>query len=102
MNQAQQLLARGAAILAKQSAQAERVTLRGVTVDANVFRNSENLQAGSLAESSTEEKSVIEYPLGGLIPERQDIFTDSFGYKHEVQRVRHIGHALRCECEVVR
>lgn len=102
MNAAQQMLSRGASILAKQSGQADRVTLRGKTVDANVLRNQESLQTGDRKEDSTEEKSVIEYPLGGLIPACQDILTDSLGFKHEVKRVRHIGHALRLDCEVVR
>lgn len=104
MNAAQQMIARGAKVLAKQSPQAEKVSLNGgPEVSANVFRNQENIQTGNLGESSTEETSIIEYPTdAGNVPERQGIFTDSFGYKHEIKRVRHIGHALRCECEVVR
>lgn len=96
------MLERGATILAKQSPQSEEVTLNGTTVSANVFRNQQDIQPGTRGESNTEETSIIEYPLGGLIPERQQILTDSFGYKHEIKRVRHIGHALRLECEVVR
>lgn len=86
----------------KSGPQATRVTLGGVTVSANVFRNRENIQSGDLRESSTEEMSVIEFPLGGVTPERQQIAIDEFGFKHEIKRVSHIGHAYRLECEVVR
>jgi hypothetical protein len=103
MNQAQQLLARGAAILAKQSAQAEEFTLNGEKVWANCSRTPNSQDPEGARDTSTEEGSVIEWPLGTRnMPERGSLPVDSFGFAHRVKSVQHVGHALRLNCEVTR
>lgn len=96
------MLARGAAVLAKSSAQSEEVTLNGVTVWANVNRTPGDEDPSGLKDVSTEEGSIIEYPLGGESPERGDILTDSYSFQHTVKSRKHIGHAYRLECKVLR
>jgi hypothetical protein len=104
MNFAQRLMTQGAALLAKQSPQAEEVTLNGAEYSVNLNRLPRNPSGdpNGLKNVSTEEGSVIEFPLNAVIPERGDILTDSQGFKHRVEKVSHVGHALRLTCEVLR
>ena len=56
-------------------------------------------RAGSIISSG--EASTIEMPLASL-PKEGDKITDEFDANHMVKLVKHIGHALLCECEVHR
>jgi hypothetical protein len=103
MNFTQQLLAKGTAVLAQSGPQSERFTLDGETVLANCNRTPESSDPEGVKGVSTQEGSVIEWPLGtATIPSRGSLPVDSFGYIHRVKSVKHIGHALRLECEVTR
>lgn len=103
MNFAQQMLARGATILAKQSAQAERMTIEGEAVDVNCNRSPESDDPGGVSGASTEEGSIIWFPLNTRnVPERGTILIDSFNFQHRVKGVKHLGHQLELRCEVLR
>lgn len=97
------MLAQGAKTLAKDSAQAELFTLDGEEVWANCNRTPISVDPQGVKNVSTGEGSVIEWPLGTVtVPERGSLPVDSYGYTHRVKTVKHIGHALKIECEVVR
>lgn len=106
MNAAQQMLARGATILAKQSGQAERFTV-GIggneTVWANCNRIPQSNDPQGVNGVSTEEGSVIWFPLNTqTVPERGTILVDSFGHQHSVDRAQHLGTQLQLTCTVTR
>jgi hypothetical protein len=101
MNIAQQInsiLSKGTALLRK-----DRFILDGEEVWANCNRTPSSGDPEETRNTSTQEGSVIEWPLGTkTIPERGSLPVDSFGYTHRVKNVKHIGHALKLECEVTR
>jgi len=103
MNLAQQMLAKGVAVLAKNGPQSEVFVLDGEAVVANCNRTPESRDPKGVENVSTGEGSVIEWPLETVSsPVRGSLLVDSFGYTHHVKSVKHIGHALRLECEVTR
>jgi hypothetical protein len=105
MNFAQQMIARGASVLATQSPQSELFTVEetGEKVWANCNRIPGSSDPEGTKNVSTEEGSEIEWPLGtGTIPKRGTNLIDSFGCTHRTQSVKHIGHALKLKCEVTR
>lgn len=90
-------------MLAKQSPQAEAFTLDGETVWANCNRTPASSDPEETRNTSTQEGSTIEWPLGTkTIPQRGSGPVDSYGYTHRVKTVKHIGHGLKLECEVTR
>jgi len=101
MNIAQQLIAKGAAVLAKYSPQSEEFTFESETVWANCNRTPASNDPEGVKGVSTEEGSVIEWPLTPVV-ERGDGLVDSFGFTHRIKSVKHIRHGYRLECEVTR
>lgn len=103
MNVAQQMLARAAAILAKQSPQAEIFRMGSEYVSCSCNRSPESDDPAGVSGASTEEGSVIWFPLNTrTVPERGTILIDSFNFQHRVKGVKHLGHQLELRCEVLR
>lgn len=100
---AQTLLNKGFAL--RQRTHKEIVTFKDEEGEFTVTINRENKSQDPKAgiEISTEEGSTIEFPLDvGRVPVAGDVMVDEFDFEHCVKTVKHVGHALKCECEVTR
>lgn len=97
------MIARGTTLLAKQSAQGEEITFDGITCLANINRNQDDQNKAGEINVNTNEGSIIEFPLDvGVIPQRDSVGVDAYGYQHRVISSKHIGRAIRLVCEVTR